>query len=41
MMTCNWPLKRFLIAFAAAWLLSGTFFFDKQLKKEEERFKEN
>jgi integral membrane protein len=31
----NWPIKRFAIAFLAAWLPLGTFFFDKELKKEE------
>jgi integral membrane protein len=34
--TCNWPVKKFLLAFAAAFLPLGTFLFDKQLKKEEE-----
>lgn len=33
--TYNWPLKKFLLAFVAAWLPSGTFVYDKQLKKEE------
>lgn len=33
--TYNWPLKKFLLAFVAAWLPLGTFVYDKQLKKEE------
>ncbi|MFN6374876.1 MAG: DUF3817 domain-containing protein [Chitinophagia bacterium] len=33
----NWPLKRFLEAFVAAWLPLGTFFFDARLKSEEQR----
>ncbi len=33
----NWPFKRFLLAFAAAWLPLGTFFFDGRLKIEEQR----
>jgi len=33
--TYNWPLKKFLFAFIAAWLPLGTFVYDKQLKKEE------
>jgi integral membrane protein len=31
----NWPFKKFLFAFIAAWLPLGTFVYDKQLKKEE------
>ena len=31
----NWPLKKFLFAFIAAWLPLGTFVYDRQLKKEE------
>ena len=34
--TRNWPLKRFVIAFLAAWLPLGTFVFDRELRKEEE-----
>jgi len=30
----QWPISRFLIAFVAAWLPLGTFFFDRELKKE-------
>ena len=33
--TYNWPFKKFLFAFIAAWLPLGTFVYDKQLKKEE------
>lgn len=33
----NWPFKRFLLAFASAWLPMGTFFFDGRLKIEEQR----
>jgi integral membrane protein len=33
--TRNWPLKRFVIAFLAAWLPLGTFVFDRELRKEE------
>ncbi len=33
----NWPFKKVLIAFIAAFLPFGTFLFDAQLKKEEER----
>lgn len=32
----KWPFKKFLLAFVAAWLPLGTFFYDKQLKKEED-----
>ena len=32
----NWPLKKFIYAFVAAWLPIGTFVYDRQLKKEEE-----
>lgn len=31
----NWPFKKFLMAFIAAWLPLGTFFFDARLKKDE------
>jgi integral membrane protein len=31
----NWPFKKFLMAFMAAWLPLGTFFFDARLKKDE------
>ena len=31
----GWPFKKFLLAFIAAWLPLGTFFFDRVLKKEE------
>ncbi len=31
----NWPFKKFLYTFVAAWLPLGTFVYDKQLKKEE------
>lgn len=33
----NWPFKRFLLAFVAAWLPLGTFFFDGRLKFEEKK----
>ncbi|MBY0478044.1 MAG: DUF3817 domain-containing protein [Chitinophagaceae bacterium] len=33
--TYNWPFKKFLFSFIAAWLPLGTFIYDKQLKKEE------
>jgi integral membrane protein len=33
--TYNWPLKKFILAFMAAWLPLGTFFFDARLKKDE------
>lgn len=33
----NWPLRRFLTAFVAAWLPLGTFIFDRSLKREEEQ----
>lgn len=32
----QWPLKKFLMAFMAAWLPLGTIFFDARLKKDEE-----
>jgi len=32
----NWPFRKFLYAFVAAFLPFGTFIFDKQLKKEEQ-----
>ena len=32
----NWPFKKFIFAFVAAWLPLGTFIYDKQLKKEEQ-----
>ena len=32
----NWPFKKFVFAFIAAWLPLGTFVYDKQLKKEEQ-----
>jgi integral membrane protein len=31
----QWPFKKFLMAFMAAWLPLGTFFFDSRLKKDE------
>lgn len=31
----NWPLKKFLMAFIAAWLPLGTLFFDARLKKDQ------
>ena len=31
----NWPFKKLVYAFLAAFLPFGTFIFDKQLKKEE------
>ncbi|MEY4629302.1 MAG: hypothetical protein RLZZ595_1628 [Bacteroidota bacterium] len=31
----QWPFKKFLMAFMAAWLPLGTFFFDARLKKDE------
>lgn len=33
----GWPIKRFLLAFVAAWLPLGTFFFDGRLKWEEKK----
>jgi hypothetical protein len=33
--TYNWPFKKFILAFMAAWLPLGTFFFDSRLKKDE------
>ena len=33
--TYNWPFKKFILAFMAAWLPLGTFFFDASLKKDE------
>jgi len=33
--TYNWPFKKFILAFTAAWLPLGTFFFDARLKKDE------
>ena len=33
----NWPFKKVVIAFIAAFLPFGTFVFDAQLKKEEQR----
>jgi integral membrane protein len=33
----NWPIKKVFIAFIAAFFPFGTFIFDRQLKKEEER----
>lgn len=33
----NWNFKKFLLAFASAWLPLGTFFFDKQLSIDEKR----
>lgn len=35
--TYDWPFKRFALAFLSAWLPLGTFFFDGQLKIEEQR----
>ena len=32
----NWPFKKLVLAFLAAFLPFGTFVFDKQLKKEEQ-----
>ena len=32
----NWPFKKFIFAFIAAWLPLGTFIYDRQLKKEEQ-----
>lgn len=32
----QWPFKKFLMAFMAAWLPLGTIFFDARLKKDEE-----
>lgn len=37
----KWPMKRFVIAFIAAWVPLGTFLFDKQLKKEEANISKN
>ncbi|MFN4285808.1 MAG: DUF3817 domain-containing protein [Lacibacter sp.] len=36
----NWPLRRFLTAFAAAWLPLGTFIFDRSLKREVEQLQQ-
>lgn len=33
--TYNWPFKKFILAFMAAWLPLGTFLFDSKLKKDE------
>jgi integral membrane protein len=33
----NWPFKKVILAFIAAFLPFGTFVFDKRLKAEEER----
>jgi integral membrane protein len=30
----EWPFKKFLLAFIAAWIPLGTFLFDRELKKE-------
>lgn len=38
--TYQWSMKKFLLAFIAAWLPLGTFYFDKELKKEEQRISE-
>lgn len=35
----NWPFNKFLMAFMAAFLPLGTFFFDARLKKDEEQLK--
>jgi integral membrane protein len=32
----QWPFNKFLMAFMAAWLPLGTFFFDARLKKDQE-----
>lgn len=32
----QWPFKKFIMAFGAAWLPLGTFFFDARLKKDQE-----
>ena len=32
----QWPFKKFLMAFMAAWLPLGTFFFDARLKNDQE-----
>ena len=37
----NWPFKKFLMAFMAAWLPLGTFFFDARLKKDEKDMLKN
>lgn len=37
----HWPFKKFLMAFWAAWLPLGTFFFDARLKKDEQQLKSN
>ena len=36
----SWSIKKFLLAFASAWLPLGTFFFDGRLKIEEKRISE-
>jgi hypothetical protein len=33
----QWPIKKFLMAFMAAWLPLGTLFFDARLKKDEQQ----
>jgi integral membrane protein len=33
----NWPFKKVVVAFIAAFLPFGTFVFDAQLKKEEQK----
>lgn len=38
--TYGWPFKRFAMAFLAAWLPLGTFFFDGQLKSEERKIRQ-
>jgi integral membrane protein len=37
----SWPFKKFLMAFMAAWLPLGTFFFDARLKKDETEMMKN
>jgi integral membrane protein len=37
----HWPFKKFLMAFLAAWLPLGTFFFDARLKKDEKDILKN
>ncbi|HEX2534918.1 MAG TPA: DUF3817 domain-containing protein [Chitinophagaceae bacterium] len=32
----NWPFKKLVLAFLAAFVPFGTFWFDRQLKREEE-----
>ncbi|MEY2835287.1 MAG: hypothetical protein RLZZ557_949 [Bacteroidota bacterium] len=37
----QWPFKKFILAFMAAWLPLGTFFFDARLKHDEAKMNIN